>query len=142
MLHFPLTGQEPAEAKTTVLFVDDDENILDIASDSLVDAGYSLVTAKTAQEALDIVSSGTSIDIVFSDVSMPGGLTGIDLANQLHESRPNLRVILTSGYSPNWLPSMPPNCEFLPKPYDFSDLDRLLKRSPRRTAPHRDGSPQ
>lgn len=128
LMHFPLSAPPP-DAKITVLFVDDDENILDVVADCLVDAGYSLKLAKNAQEALDIVERGDVIDVVFSDISMPGGLSGIDLARKLQEARPDLRVILSSGYSPNWLPELPDNCEFLPKPYELSDVDRLLKRS-------------
>lgn len=129
LMHFPLV-QTRAAPKTTVLFVDDDENVLDIVADCLVDAGYNLVTARNGHEALELVARTGSIDVVFSDVSMPG-VTGIELANRLHELNPDLRVILTSGYSPNWIPDLPANCEFLPKPYELCDLDRLLKR-PRR----------
>lgn len=131
LMHFPLV-QQKEQPKPTVLFVDDDENILDVVSDSLVDAGYNLKLASNAKEALEIIERGEYIDVVFSDVSMPGGLSGIDLANKIHEARPDLRVILSSGYSPNWLPELPDNCEFLPKPYELSDLDRLLKRPSRR----------
>ena len=64
---------------------------------------------------------------------MPGGMSGIELAKHAYEVRPALRVILTSGYSPNWLPEFPPNCEFLPKPYEMSDLDRRLRLKRRPT---------
>lgn len=131
LMHFPIVRPRE-EPKPTVLFVDDDDNILDVVSESLADAGYDLKLARNAHEALEIVERGDQIDVVFSDISMPGGLSGIDLANKIHEARPNLRVILSSGYSPHWLPDMPDNCEFLPKPYELSDLDRLLKRPRRR----------
>lgn len=127
-MHFPLAVPLETKPPMSVLLVDDDENILDVVKDSLEDAGYAITLANSGQQALDILKSGASIDVVFSDVSMPGDLSGIDLATRINALQPQLRVILTSGYSPNWLPAMPPNCEFLPKPYELSDLDRRLKR--------------
>lgn len=134
LMHFPLTASAAPEDRISVLLVDDDENILDVVQDSLADAGYAVTVAKSGKQALQILDTDAQIDIVFSDVSMPGGVSGIDLASRLQELRPQVRVILTSGYSPNWLPEMPPNCEFMPKPYELSDLDRKLKRLRRRRA--------
>ncbi|MBX9400595.1 PAS domain S-box protein [Lysobacter sp. BMK333-48F3] len=134
LMHFPLTASAAPEDRISVLLVDDDENILDVVQDSLADAGYAVTVAKSGKQALEILDTDAQIDIVFSDVSMPGGVSGIDLASRLLELRPQVRVILTSGYSPNWLPEMPPNCEFMPKPYELSDLDRKLKRLRRRRA--------
>ncbi|MGO1003536.1 response regulator [Lysobacter sp. CA196] len=128
-MHFPLSGVVEAAAQPTVLLVDDDENILDVVQDSLRDAGYAVITAANGAQALQILTEDAGrVDVVFSDVSMPGGMSGIDLAKHAYEVRPALWVILTSGYSPNWLPELPLNCEFLPKPYEMSDLDRRLRR--------------
>lgn len=134
VMHFALSSLIEAPSQPTVLLVDDDENILDVVQESLRDAGYSVVTAANGAQALQILNEDAGrIDVVFSDISMPGGMSGIELARHAYEVRPALRVILTSGYSPNWLPEFPPNCEFLPKPYEMSDLDRRLRRKRRPT---------
>lgn len=133
-MHFPVSGMVEAAAQPTVLLVDDDENILDVVQESLRDAGYAVLTAANGSQALQILTEDAGkLDVVFSDVSMPGGMSGIELAQHAYQVRPNLRVILTSGYSPNWLPELPPNCEFLPKPYEMSDLDRRLRRKRRQS---------
>lgn len=135
VMHFPLSSVAEVAPQPTVLLVDDDENILDVVQESLRDAGYAVITAANGAQALQILNEDAGrVDVVFSDISMPGGMSGIDLAKHAYDVRPALRVILTSGYSPNWLPELPPNCEFLPKPYEMSDLDRRLRRSRRRPA--------
>ena len=111
-----------------VLMVDDDSNILDTVVDALRDLDYSVVTATNGKEALERLANDAGIDILFSDVVMPGGLSGIDLARQAHELRPDLKILLASGYSESWLDNMPDYCEFIPKPYRLNDLKQKLTK--------------
>ncbi|MBC7990037.1 MAG: PAS domain S-box protein [Luteimonas sp.] len=117
-----------APRPTKILMVDDDSNILDTVVDALRDLDYSMVTAMNGKEALERLANDAGIDILFSDVVMPGGLSGIELARQAHALRPDLKILLASGYSESWLEDMPGYCEFIPKPYRLNDLKPKLTR--------------
>lgn len=84
-------------ATTTVLVVEDELFIRINIADYLRDCEFRVIEASSADEALSIIESGRSIDIVFSDVQMPGKLDGFGLARWIREHRPELRVFLTSG---------------------------------------------
>jgi CheY-like chemotaxis protein len=96
----PPPAPEPAPIPTdaTVLVVEDDPNICDVTAEMLRDAGFRVRTAADGTAALDILRSGQRVDLLFTDVILPGGATGIDLARSVHELRPNLAVLLTTGY--------------------------------------------
>lgn len=86
-------------------------------SDALRDAGYDVIEAFNADEAIDVFHSGVHIDMVFTDVRMPGSRDGLDLLNFVREFYLELPVLLTSGHLP---PSLVPTTkvlQFLPKPY-------------------------
>ena len=94
-------GQEPlrpASEGETVLLVEDDEQVLDMAIESLRELHYSVVVSRNASEALSHLSSGERIDVLFSDVVMPGEMNGAQLALEARRLRPELKVLLTSGY--------------------------------------------
>jgi CheY-like chemotaxis protein len=83
---------------TPAVLVAEDEVIVRIAlSDCLADRGLRVYEAGNAAEAIRILEANDNIALVFSDVRMPGGMTGFDLANWIHANRPGLSVILTSG---------------------------------------------
>lgn len=90
--HLP-RGQE------TVLTVDDEPDLLSLAQQYLEDLGYTVVTAASGRQALDILAKRPNIDLLFSDVVMPGGMNGYELAEQASALYPQLKVLLTSGYS-------------------------------------------
>jgi CheY-like chemotaxis protein len=79
--------------------VEDDPGVRATASALLRDLGYGVTEAQTAPAALDFISRGEPIALVFTDVIMPGGMNGIDLANEIAGRRPDLPVLLTSGYT-------------------------------------------
>ena len=91
----PLRGATRGE---TVLLVEDDEQVLGMAVDSLEELQYHVVVARNAQEALDHLGRGDRVDVMFSDVVMPGGMNGAQLAAQARRLRPSLKILLTSGY--------------------------------------------
>jgi CheY-like chemotaxis protein len=78
--------------------VEDDEQVLDMAIESLEELHYKVVVARNAREALDHLKGPERIDILFSDVVMPGGMNGAQLAAEARHLRPGLKVLLTSGY--------------------------------------------
>jgi signal transduction histidine kinase/ActR/RegA family two-component response regulator len=116
----------PASAATggTILIVEDDEAVADIAAGALSGCGFSVRLADRAQLALDLLRQGERVDLVFSDVVMPG-MSGIDLAEELHRGFPAIPVLLTTGYSEATEAAAARGLEIIAKPY----LDRELCRS-------------
>ncbi len=82
----------------TVLLVEDDEEVLGMAIESLEELRYTVLVARDAREALTKLNGPERIDILFSDVVMPGGMNGAQLASEARRIRPELKVLLTSGY--------------------------------------------
>jgi CheY-like chemotaxis protein len=105
--------------KGSVLLVEDDQAVRRLASYALTRAGYSVMEAASGPSALTLADEHPKIDLLISDVIMPEGMTGADLAEKIKERYPHIPVILTSGYSdfrgrPMRLPK---GATFLPKPY-------------------------
>jgi DNA-binding NtrC family response regulator len=98
-----------------VLVVEDEVLIRSLFAEALRDVGCQVVEAARADEALAYIGSGGMVDVVFSDVRMPGALDGVELARRLGHLKPSLPVILTSGHLR--LEDMDGSCLFLPKPY-------------------------
>nr|WP_321984247.1 ATP-binding protein [uncultured Lichenicoccus sp.] len=87
-----------ASVGDTVLLVEDDEQVLGMAVESLEELRYKVVVSRNAREALEHLRGSERIDILFSDVVMPGGMNGAQLAVEAQQLRPGLKVLLTSGY--------------------------------------------
>ena len=103
--------------------------------EDLRDAGLSVVEAATADEALSYLGAGQRIDLVFTDIQMPGRLDGIGLARRLRARHPALPVVLTSGNAAR--PDDLNGALFLPKPYDHrrvAEIALALTGPPRREA--------
>ncbi|HEY0334836.1 MAG TPA: response regulator [Stenotrophomonas sp.] len=116
-------------ADTVVLMVEDNESLRELMRDALPDFGYQVVTADDGRQALALLESGAHFDVIFSDVSMPNGLSGIDLASHSARLLPGAQVILSSGYARAQLPPLPENVTFLPKPYRLPQLIDMLTRA-------------
>lgn len=111
----------------TLLFVEDDPLVRESVAPALEHAGYFVIMADNADAALACIDAGTKIDIVFSDVVMPGELNGIDLAKALRSRFPHIHVVLATGYSETRVTI--PEVQVLSKPYDIADVLRLLKKA-------------
>ena len=83
----------------TILIVDDEDALLDIASEYLSPLGYTLLTANNAKKALAIIKENNTINLVFSDIIMPGDMDGYHLAEASIKAYPNLKVLLASGFT-------------------------------------------
>lgn len=97
-----LVDQYPEQLPTgteTILAVDDETLLLGLAKESLEGLGYQVITAHNGKQALEQFEKYPAISMLFSDVVMPGGINGYELAEQMVSVRPNLRVLLTSGYT-------------------------------------------
>ena len=93
----PLTILPPGSE--TILVVDDEPGLVSLAQDSLQLLGYHVLTAVDGNEALETLAAEPSIALLFSDVVMPGGINGYQLAEKAVETMPGLKVLLTSGYT-------------------------------------------
>jgi CheY-like chemotaxis protein len=114
----------------TILVVDDDALIADSTVDMLEDLGHTVIEANSAKRALEILDQGQPVDLIMTDQAMPG-MTGTELAEIVQQKRPDLPVLLATGYAD--LPTgQEPNLPRLSKPYLQSQLqeqvDRLLTR--------------
>lgn len=118
------TEQEPKVPRgtETILLVEDDMILRRRVAALLVTLGYRVYEAPSPKEVDQIWEThGTSIQLLLTDMVMPGGVTGLELAERLHTLKPSLKVILSSGYSPEIVRSGKPTRPgflFLPKPYE------------------------
>jgi PAS domain S-box-containing protein len=110
----------------SVLVTEDDPDVLTIAAETLRTLGYEVHTATNATEALAILKQETAIDILFTDIVMPQGMNGIALAREARRLRPDIRVLLASGYSRERMDATE-DMAFIAKPYQMADLARLLE---------------
>jgi CheY-like chemotaxis protein len=86
-------------ARRKILVVEDQSEVRDIAVAALHDANYLVLEAASGESALPFLSAASDIDLLFTDIVMPGELDGFDLARQARSLRPALRILFTSGYA-------------------------------------------
>jgi CheY-like chemotaxis protein len=114
----------------TILFVEDDPMVRQHTGKQIVGLGYAIMMAEDAAEALSLVDDGYVPDLLFTDVVMPGGMNGRQLASKLRERWPELRVLYTSGYAHGQLAidgESVPSKYVLSKPYRRADLAAKLR---------------
>jgi CheY-like chemotaxis protein len=115
----------------TILVVEDDEGVRETAVSLLRNLGYTVLHAPEAQSALAIIESGVMLDLLFTDVVMPGPLRSPDLASKARECIPNLAVLFTSGYTQNAIVHagrLDDGVELLGKPYSQEALARKVRQ--------------
>ena len=120
----------PATGHETILAVEDDDDVLVVASESLKELGYQVVTAGNAAQALEILKGDQPVDLLLSDVIMPGGMNGVQLTVEARRIRPELKVLLTSGYTAAALSlehGLPDNLNVVEKPYRREELAKKLR---------------
>jgi PAS domain S-box-containing protein len=128
-----ITSEEVSAAKTrtqhsqrqTVLVVDDSADVAEVTSSLFEHLGYETIYRDSAEAALELLESGTKIDLVFSDIVMPGTIDGVGLTREIRSRYPNLPVALTTGYS-DAAKAAPPNLRILRKPFDTEALRDLI----------------
>ena len=119
----------PAAEGEVILVVEDEPAVLEMAVESLSDLGYQTLTAEDAPSALSILRSNARIDMLFSDVVMPGGMNGVQLSVEAKRLRPDLKVLLSSGYTGAVLGNsgVPEDMPILSKPYRREELATKLR---------------
>ena len=123
------TERPAQDSAGTVLIVEDEPAVLEVASDIFDSLGYDVLTATDAQEAVAVLRTDAAIDVMFSDVIMPNGMNGVELSRKAREMRPNLKILLASGYPMSALPSegLGAGVSFISKPYRWTELADKLR---------------
>ncbi len=106
--------------KPTILIVEDEVLVRLMLGDALREQGYAVIEAAQADEAVTVLRSAAKIDIVLTDIRMPGSLDGLDLARIIRSEFPHLKVALASAYS---VPASELEAHaFIRKPYNLADV--------------------
>jgi PAS domain S-box-containing protein len=114
----------------SILVTEDDDALRVYAVELLSDLGYSVLAAPNAAAALDIIDRGHHIDLLFTDVVMPGGMNGRQLADEAVRRRPGLKVLFTTGYTRNAIVHhgrLDPGVEMIGKPFTFQELGERIR---------------
>ncbi|WP_044540509.1 ATP-binding protein [Bradyrhizobium sp. LTSP885] len=117
-------------AQEIVLVVEDDRLVRSYVLTQIESLGYTTLSASNGPEALAVLESGAPVDLLFTDVIMPGLMNGRDLATEAERRRPGLRVLYTSGYTENAIDhdgKLDEGILFLAKPYSRAELARMLR---------------
>jgi CheY-like chemotaxis protein len=109
-------------ATGAVLLVEDNEEVAEIAAVLLGQLGYRVTRSRSAREGLETLAGGGEYDLLISDIVMPGGINGLDLARAVRRHFPGLRVLLTTGYSSAAQEAVAEGFTILMKPYRLETL--------------------
>jgi CheY-like chemotaxis protein len=116
-------------AAISVLLVEDEALISMLVSDWLSELGCEVHEASSADEALDYINAGGAVDVLFTDINLPGRMTGAELARQARALKPELPVVYASGrYRGDDLDGLVPHSAFMPKPFDQRKLQHVLEQ--------------
>lgn len=114
-----------ASGNEAILVCEDDEDVRAYSAEVLRELGYQVLEAPDGGSALALLKANGSVDLLFTDVVLPGGLSGADLAREAAELKPGLKVLFTTGYARNAIVHhgrLDPGVELLTKPFSYSDL--------------------
>lgn len=123
----PVTAPDHYEG--TVLVVEDDDRVREIAASMLEEVGFEVITARDGRSGLAQFKRYPDIDLVFSDVIMPGGLSGIEMAEKILKIKPNIPILLATGYTEKSIKDHIlgfTSVVFVSKPYDTKQLPKLI----------------
>ncbi|KQQ32343.1 hypothetical protein ASF61_14930 [Duganella sp. Leaf126] len=112
-----------------ILIVDDNPEILLVTTEFLAAQGYTVEVASSGEQALELLAAGRPIDLLFTDIVMPDGMNGIDLARAVARRYPHIKLLAASGY----MDQLPPQqaglvLEIIPKPFRFDMLEEKVRR--------------
>ena len=112
-----------------ILVVEDDEDVRALVNATLEDLNYRVISATDGPSALGVLNSDQHIDLLFIDVVMPGGMNGLQLAERARDRRPELPILLTSGYNEEFIgarPSFGANLPLIRKPFRRRQLAETI----------------
>ncbi|MCD5993771.1 response regulator [Pseudomonas sp. CDFA 602] len=123
--HSVVSLPSPSAAGETVLVVDDEEAVRNLITEVLVEMGYAVLQAERGSEALIILQSKAAIDLLVTDVGLPGGINGRQVADAARAVRPDLKILFVTGYAENAVlahNTLEPGMHVLPKPFSIAVL--------------------
>ncbi|MGC1302466.1 MAG: response regulator [Caulobacteraceae bacterium] len=112
---------------SSILVVEDEVAVRSLSVFELEDAGYEVLEAASAADALAILESGAHVAVLFTDVNMPGELDGLALAQCVHDRWPDVRLIVTSGGGRVGPGDVPNDGRFISKPYSLAQIKALVR---------------
>jgi PAS domain S-box-containing protein len=121
-------GEQLIGGDETVLLVEDNPDVQSVAASMLEELGYTVRTADSAARALDVLQSAAKIDLVLTDIVMPGSIDGLGLAKQISRDHPGIKILLTTGYSQATSDSRTPFA-VLRKPYQLATMGRAVRNA-------------
>src|SRR5262249_8564701 len=139
--HLPRTQELPARSIArmepdavpqragTVLVVEDSPEVAEVATAYFQQLGYTVKQVANAHEALELLANNPKIDLVFSDILMPGGMNGLELGHAVRRLYPAMPVLLTTGYSDSAHDSVQQGFVVLHKPFDLAGLEQALREA-------------
>ncbi len=116
-----------AQWRKVALVVDDEAFARLFAVQILLDQGYIVLEAADAEEGLDMLQSEHDVSVLFTDISMPGDLDGLDLVDRARHERPDLSLVVTSGHAPPPDHRLPSGACFIAKPYTAHALSEAIR---------------
>jgi CheY-like chemotaxis protein len=127
----PSLKEAPLGDGELILLVEDNDKVREATASRLESLGYAVLQAKTGPEAITLLESGEHIALVFSDIVMPGGMTGYDVAEWVQSMKPEVRSLITSGYSdmPLAASEAAQKIKVLGKPYTREQLACALREA-------------
>jgi CheY-like chemotaxis protein len=126
----PLPPAPRAEADETVLIVDDEPTVRMLVAEVLADLGYAAIEAADAASGLKVLQSDVRIDLLITDIGLPGGMNGHQMADAGREKRPKLKVLFITGYAENAVlnnASLLPGMHVLAKPFAIDQLASRIR---------------
>jgi CheY-like chemotaxis protein len=123
--------EDRPQGTETILIVDDDELVRKSAVTLMASLGYRVLSAGSGSEALELLRQDTSINLLFTDVFMPGGMHGPQLVAAARRLKPELKILFTSGYFEyaEIRHALDPSIEQVSKPYHRDALAAILRRT-------------
>ena len=125
---------------TVILLVEDEVLVRMLAADVLSEAGFTVLESTNAEEALTLLEARPDVQVLFTDVNMPGALDGLGLAQTVHEQSPGIGILIGSGRIRPAPGELPPSTRFIAKPYAPSALTDAVRAVARGQQGRGDGS--
>jgi len=125
------TGQAPLGNGQRILLVEDNDKVREATVSRLESLGYAVLPTRTGSQAIELLESGEPVYLVFSDIVLPGKMTGYDVAEWVRSKKPDLKLVLTSGYSkmPLAMSAAVREIRLLAKPYTREQLAHALREA-------------
>src|SRR4051794_28119188 len=121
------SGASSMDNSTVILLVEDEVLVRMVAADVLEDAGFTVLESTNAEEALRLLETRPDVQVLFTDVNMPGALDGLGLAQAVHERSPGVGILIGSGRIRPGIGELPVGARFIAKPYAPSALTDAVR---------------